>query len=377
MACSYVVAQISIRRNFLNPVGVGIIGCGNICTAYLSAAKHFPILAIRGVADIDPARARARSTEFGVPALSVAALLEDPVLELIINLTVPKAHVEVGLQAIAAGKHVYSEKPLGISTEEASRLRSAAASRDLRIGCAPDTFLGGAQQTCRKLIDSGAIGQVIAGTAFFMCPGHEEWHPDPSFFYLSGGGPVLDMGPYYITTLTNLLGPIRRVAAITSMPRHERIIKSTPLRGKRIRVEVATHAAGTLEFVAGALITIIMSFDVAHHSYRPIELYGTTGSLSVPDPDTFGGQIEIAINKSGWSPIATEHSYADGNYRILGVADMAHAIRTNRQHRASGDLAFHVLEVMEALQLSSERGKHIEIVSRPERPAPMTIGPFG
>ncbi len=360
----------------MSRVGIGIIGCGNISAAYLSAAKHFPILDIRGVADIDPSRAKARSAEFGIPAVSIQELLADSTTEIIINLTVPKAHVEVGLQGVAAGKHIYSEKPLGISTEEASRLQRAGVSKSVRIGCAPDTFLGGAQQTCRKLVDNGAIGQVIAGTAFFMCPGHEKWHPDPGFFYLSGGGPVLDMGPYYITTLTNLLGPIKRVAAITAISRHERVIKSEPLRGKKIPVEVATHAAGTLEFAEGAVITLVMSFDVAHHSHRPIELYGTMGSLSVPDPDTFGGQIEIAMDNSGWSPLATEHLYADGNYRILGVAEMALAIRTNSPHRASGDLAFHVLEVMEALQLSSERGKHIEIVSRPERPAPMPLNPF-
>jgi predicted dehydrogenase len=360
----------------VRPVGVGIIGCGNISTAYLAAAKHFPIIAVRGVSDIDLSRAKKRGGEFDVPGLSVAQLLSEPAIEIVINLTIPKAHVDVGLQAIAAGKHVYSEKPLGITTKEASRLRNAAAKRSVRIGCAPDTFLGGAQQTCRKLVDEGAIGKVMAGTAFFMCPGHEEWHPDPGFFYLSGGGPVLDMGPYYITTLTNLLGPIRRVAAITAIAREERTIKSDPLRGKTIPVQVATHAAGTLEFLEGTVITFVMSFDVAHHSHRPIELYGTMGSLSVPDPDTFGGEIEIAIDKSGWSPLATEYPYADGNYRSLGVADMAFAIRSNRPHRASGELAFHVLEVMEALQLSSEQGKHIEIVSRPERPAPMPITPF-
>jgi predicted dehydrogenase len=360
----------------LKPVGVGIIGCGNISSAYLSAAKLFPILDVRAVADLDSSRAKARSAEFGVSAVGVQELIFHPDIEIIINLTVPKAHVEVGLQAIAAGKHVHSEKPLGISTEEASRLRAMAASKGLRIGCAPDTFLGGAQQTCRKLVDGGAIGQVIAGTAFFMCPGHEEWHPDPGFFYLTGGGPILDMGPYYITSLINLLGPIRRATSITSRARNERIVKSEPLKGSKIRVEVATHAAGTLEFVGGAVITIVMSFDVAHHSHRPIELYGTTGSLSVPDPDTFGGQIEIAADRSGWLPIATEHSYADGNYRILGVADMAYAIRSNRPHRANGDIAFHVLEVMEALQLSSDRGIHIEIASRPERPASMSLNAF-
>jgi hypothetical protein len=287
---------------------------------------------------------------------------------------VPQVHVEVGLQAIAAGKHVYSEKPLGTSTEDALRLVSAARNKGLRVGCAPDTFLGGAHQTCRKLVDAGAIGQPIAGSAFFMCPGHEAWHPNPGFFYRAGAGPLFDMGPYYITDLVNILGPIRQVAAITSRLRNERVVGSEPLKGTRIPVEVATHVAGTMEFVSGVIVTIVVSFDVMHHGHRPIEIYGTLGTVAVPDPDGFGGQIEIAIGDQGWIPFATEHAYGDGDYRIIGVADMAHAIQSNRSHRANGDIAFHVLEVMEALQHSSNQGTHIDILSRPQRPAILPTG---
>ena len=258
---------------------------------------------------------------------------------------------------------------MGFLSPKAHGSLQAAKVKGLRVGCAPDTFLGGAQQTCRKLIDEGAIGQVIAGTAFFMCPGHEEWHPNPAFYYLAGGGPVLDMAPYYITSLVNLLGPVKRVSAISSLMRRERTIESQPLKGTKIAVEVPTHVAGTLEFVGGAVVTLVVSFDVIHHGHRPIELYGTEGSLSVPDPDNFGGPIELGGRSGTWSPVSTEHLYADGNYRIIGVADMAEAIRSNRPHRASGDLAFHVLEVMEALQLSSARSMHISIESRPSRPA--------
>jgi hypothetical protein len=359
----------------LRRVGIGIIGCGNISSAYLSAAKYFSILDVHALADINPAIAQLRGAEFGIPAVSVRRLLADHDIEIIVNLTIPRAHVEVGLQAVAAGKHVYSEKPLGVTVAEASRLMEAAAAKGLRVGCAPDTFLGGAQQTCRKLVDEGAIGQVIAGTAFFMCPGHEEWHPNPAFFYLAGGGPVLDMGPYYITSLVNLLGPIRRVTAASSRLRSERTIKSEPLKGSKIPVDVPTHVAGALEFTTGAIIALMMSFDVIHHAHRPIELYGSEGSLSVPDPDIFGGQIEIATGRGSWSPVVTEHAYSDDNYRILGVADMAHAMRSDRPHRASGELAFHVLEVMEALQLSADRGMHIAIESRPARPAAMPASP--
>lgn len=350
-------------------VGIGIVGCGNISTAYLKAASVFEILDVRAVADLNPDAAAARGAEFGVAPKSVQDLLADPAIEIVVNLTIPKAHVEVGLQAIAAGKNVHSEKPLGISTGEARQLVDAARARGVRLGAAPDTFLGGAHQTARKLVDEGAIGTPLAGTAFFMCPGHERWHPSPGFYYLAGGGPMLDMGPYYITDLVNLLGPVARVAGMASRMRSERVITSEPLAGTRVPVEVATHVAGTLEFVSGAIVTVVMSFDVAKHRHRPIELYGTEGALCVPDPNHFGGTIEMATADKDWHAVPTQHIYADGNYRIIGVADMAKAIRSGRAHRANGDLAFHVLEVMEAFQRSADSGTHIVIGSRPDRPA--------
>ncbi|MEQ9689440.1 MAG: Gfo/Idh/MocA family oxidoreductase, partial [Bauldia litoralis] len=284
----------------MDRVGIGFIGCGNISAAYLKAARDFPILDVRAVADIAPQAAAARGEEFGVPAKSIDDLLDDPAIEVVVNLTVPLAHVEVGLRAIAAGKHVHSEKPLAVTVAEARRLLDAARDRGVRVGCAPDTFLGGGHQTCRKLIDEGAIGMPLAGTAFFMCPGHERWHPNPGFYYLAGGGPMLDMGPYYITDLVNLLGPVRRVAGVTSRARSERLITSEPLNGTVVPVEVATHAAGTLEFVSGPVVTIVMSFDVAAHRHRPIELYGSEAAMSVPDPNNFGGDIEIARAGGAW-----------------------------------------------------------------------------
>ncbi len=350
-------------------LGIGIIGCGNISEAYLKAASYFPILDIKGIADIRPEAAEARAAQFGLRAMSVDEMLADPSIQIVVNLTIPAAHVEVGLRALAAGKHVHSEKPLGLTTAEARPLLHMAQERGLRVGCAPDTFLGGSHQTCRKLIDEGAIGRPLAGSAYFMCPGHERWHPNPAFYYAKGGGPMLDMGPYYITALVNLIGPVARVAGITSRARSEREITSEPLKGTMIPVEVATHVAGTLEFVSGAVVSIAMSFDVPRHRHRPIELYGTAGSLSVPDPNRFFGAIELATAAKDWTEQPTEHPYASGNYRIIGVADMAHAIQSGRSHRASGELAFHALEVMEAFQVSSDRGSHVTIESRPERPA--------
>ncbi|HLW93218.1 MAG TPA: Gfo/Idh/MocA family oxidoreductase [Roseiarcus sp.] len=358
----------------MDRVGIGIIGCGNISPAYLNAARLFPILDIRALADLNREAAEARASEFGLKAKSIESLLGDPEIEIVVNLTIPKAHVAVGLQAIEAGKHVHSEKPLGVETAEARKLIEAAAKRNLRVGCAPDTFLGGAHQTCRKLIDDGRIGRPIGGTAFFMCPGHERWHPNPAFYYEEGGGPMLDMGPYYITALVNMLGPVRRVAGVATRLRSERLIASEPRRGEKIPVKTATHVAGNLEFASGAVISIAMSFDVGRHKHTPLEIYGASGALIVPDPNYFGGQIEIATADADWAPVATEHAYADGNYRIIGAADMAKAIRSGRPHRTSGALAFHVLEVMEAFQRSSDSGAFVAIESRPERPAPLPLG---
>jgi predicted dehydrogenase len=355
-------------------VGIGVIGCGTISPAYLKAATSFPILDIRALADVNPSAAAARGAEFGIPAVSVEHLLADPAVEIVVNLTIPKVHVEVGLAAVRAGKHVHSEKPLGITASEARRLLDAAAGRGVRVGCAPDTFLGGAHQTCRALVDEGAIGEPVGGTAVFLCPGHERWHPNPGFYYLEGGGPMLDMGPYYITDLVNLLGPVARVAGMTSRLRPERTITSEPLQGQRIPVAVATHVAGTLQFASGAIVSIAMSFDVPKHKHVPIELYGTEASLIVPDPNFFGGEIERAVPGGDWQPVEVRHPYADGNYRSIGVADMARAIRTGQPHRASGELAFHVLEVMEAFGRSSEAGSFVDIASRPERPAPLAAG---
>ncbi len=361
----------------MQPVGTGIIGCGNISGAYLKAAKGFPVLDLRGIADMDMAAAEARAAEFGVPAMSVEDLLADPAVELVINLTTPQAHVPVGLAAIAAGKHVHSEKPLSVNLDDARALLAAGEAANLRVGCAPDTFLGGSHQTARALIDQGAIGTPIGGTAFFMCPGHERWHPNPAFYYAAGGGPMLDMGPYYITDLVNLLGPVARVAGAVSAARNTRPILSEPRKGETIQVEVATHVAGTMTFHNGAIVTIAMSFDVAGHKHLPLEVYGTAATMIVPDPNFFGGDVELKVPGGEWETRPLTHGYADGNYRSIGVADLATAIRDDRPHRASGALAFHVLEVMLAFERSAREGRHIEIKSRPERPAALPPGLSG
>jgi predicted dehydrogenase len=350
-------------------VGVGVIGCGVISGAYLKAVRHFPILSVRAVADLNREAAAATAAEFGTEAVSVEDLLADPAIEIVINLTIPKAHKAVSLQVLRAGKHVHSEKPLGITFAEGREVMEVAEAAGLRVGCAPDTFLGGAHQACRKLLDDGAIGTPIGGTAFFLNPGHERWHPAPAFYYQVGGGPVLDMGPYYITDLVNLLGPVEEVSAMVATPRSERIVTSEPLKGARIPVEVPTHAAATLRFVSGPVVQVAFSFDVQAHGHVPLEIYGTGGSMVVPDPNWFGGEVRILTPGEDWSVVDHGRAYADDNYRVIGVAARAHAIREERPHRASGGLALHVLEVMEAFALSSDTGRSVAMQTRPHRPA--------
>lgn len=355
----------------MDRVGVGVIGCGNIAPAYLKAMRDFPILDVRGLADMDPARAQARADEFGLPAREIDALFADPEVEIVVNLTIPAAHVAVARRALSAGKHTYSEKPLAVAFAEGAALVAEAARAGLRIGAAPDTFLGGGHQAARAAIDAGRIGTPIGGAAFFMCPGHERWHPDPDFYYKPGGGPVLDMAPYYVTDLVNLLGPVARVTGFVSTPRAERVIGSGYRQGQRIAVETPTHAAAVLAFAGGALVQLSMSFDVTAHRHAPLEIYGTSGTLVVPDPNHFGGVVEVADAPGAFAPEAGTFAYATGNHRSLGVADMAFALRGGRPHRASGALALHVLEVMEAIGTSSRTGAAVEIATRVERPAPL------
>jgi predicted dehydrogenase len=358
----------------MRKVGIGLIGCGNISTTYLKAAQRFPILDVRAVADMRSEAAEKRGAEFGVPGMRVDQLLKRDDIEIVVNLTVPLAHTDVSLAVLNAGKHVHSEKPLGVNVAEATKVMVLAAEKSLRVGCAPDTFLGGGHQTARKLIDDGAIGAPVAGSAFFMCPGHERWHPAPGFYYLRGGGPMLDMGPYYITDLVQLLGPVASVTGSTARPKAERLVTSEPMNGTLIPVEVATHIAGTLEFESGAVVSIAMSFDVPKHRHTPIEIYGDKGSMLVPDPNRFGGEVQVAKTGGDWETAALTHGHVDGEFRSIGVADMATAIVTDRPHRACGALAFHVLEVMEAFQISSDEGRRVRIASRVERPAMMPPG---
>lgn len=352
---------------------LGIIGCGNISGAYVRGCRQFDFLEINAVADLNRAAAEAKAAEFGIPrVLSVAELLADPEIEIVINLTVPLVHAEVSLAVIEAGKHVYSEKPLAISRADGRAILYAAAGRGVRVGCAPDTFLGGGLQTCRRLIDEGVIGEPVAATAFMLGHGPEGWHPNPGFFYQVGGGPMFDMGPYYITALISLLGPVETVAALTRKSFPVRIATSEARHGERLPVDVDTHVAGTLAMASGPLATMITSFDVWGHSLPRIEIYGSKGSLSVPDPNTFVGPVRVLLAGSdAWEDVPLTHS--DTVLRGIGVADMTQAIRSGTPHRASGDMAFHVLDVMHAFHDSSAEGRHIRLQSTCSQPAPLPV----
>jgi predicted dehydrogenase len=354
---------------------VGIIGCGNISRAYATKLAGLPDLELAACADIDAGRAGALATEFGVSAvLSPDELVAHPDVDVVVNLTVPRSHAAVTRAALEAGKHVYSEKPLALDVREGTRLVALARERGLRLGCAPDTFLGAGLQTCRALIDSGAIGTPLAANAFVQGSGPESWHPDPRAFYQRGAGPLYDIGVYYVTALVALLGPVARVNGAARISRARRRITSQPMAGTWMDVEVPTHVAGLLEHAGGPIATLVASFDVPATRYRCIEIYGTEGTLSVPDPNTFGGPVQLRrAGEADWTDVPLSHGNA-AQSRGLGLADMVRAERSGRAHRASGDLALHVLEVIEDIIAAAEGGTRQDVTYRADRPAPLRAG---
>lgn len=357
-------------------IKVGIIGCGAISGIYLRRTKIFKALDVVACADLDISRARAKATEHGIPkACTVKQLLGIKGIDIALNLTVPAAHAPVSLACVKAGKSVYSEKPMTIEREDAQKLMRMAARKKVRLGGAPDTFLGAGIQTCRKLMDEGAIGKPVGATAFMLSGGVETWHPNPEFYYKWGGGPMLDMGPYYLTALINLLGPIQRVAGAVTKGRDQRIATCKEKHGLVIDVDVPTHVTGLLNFQCGAVGTIVTSFDVpgGHHLPR-IEVYGTEGTLSVPDPNTFKGPVKLKrVGQEEWQEMPLQFGYAE-NTRGLGVADMAHGLLSGRPHRANGDLTYHVLDIMHAIHESAAKGRHVKLQSMCDQPAPFPVG---
>lgn len=365
-------------------LGVGIMGCGNISAAYMDLARNFRGFEIRACADISAQAAQARAGEFGLRAETPDGLLAASDIDLVVNLTIPAAHFEVSRRALEAGKHVYSEKPFVLSLAEGRALARLAQKRGLRIGSAPDTFLGGTHQLARHLVDSGAVGRIVAGTCHVMGHGMEHWHPNPDFFFKPGGGPVLDMGPYYVTNLIQLAGPVKRVTAMASIPFAERTITSQPRHGEKIAVETPTTLHAILEFQEGALVTLSASWDVWSHRHSHMELYGETGSLFLPDPNFFGGDLGLTKEREPvtklpkWShPLGVGNQrHPQGvvaNWRGAGLADMAQAIVQDRPHRCSLELALHAVDVMTAILKSGESRRPVELKTSCERPA--ALGP--
>jgi predicted dehydrogenase len=363
---------------------IGIVGCGSISLAYLRNAPLFRGVEISACADINPDASARRAAEFDIRAMEVGALIADPEVDLVLNLTIPAAHFDISMQALSAGKHVFTEKPLAVKAEAARSLVATAAARGVLLGSAPDTFLGAAGRLARRLVEEARIGTPVIGTAFMFGRGMEHWHPDPSFYYQAGAGPVLDMGPYYLTMMVNLMGPIRRVHAVATSGQAERLITAKgPKQGTRFKVGTPTSVLSLLEFDGGVTVTFGASWDVFRHSSHPIELHGTSGSLRLPDPDNFGGIVAISDGGAEWDEIDTSallygkpnwpvDAPDRANYRMLGLADLARAINEGRAPRASGDLALHVLEVMEAILLAGETGTAQVVLSTIARPSELS-----
>ncbi|MEV7867298.1 Gfo/Idh/MocA family oxidoreductase [Streptomyces sp. NPDC088124] len=354
------------------PLRIGMVGAGTISGAYLDTLERLGNVTLTAVTDLDPGRAAAVAARVPGTAVagSVAELVARADVDAVLNLTIPAAHADVALTALAAGKHVYGEKPFTTTREEADALLAAADTGGRRLGCAPDTVLGTGVQTARKAVDDGLIGTPVAATAFMTTAGHERWHPAPEFYYRPGGGPLLDMGPYYLSALVHLLGPVVKVTGAASRPRAEREIGGGPRAGERFGVEVDTHVSGVLQHAGGALTTLLMSFDIQAARLPRIEVYGTGGSLSVPDPNGFDGAVELHGPTGKWETLPVTAGYADAG-RGTGLADLARALAENRPHRASAELARHVLDIMLTLLDSAREDKALRVASSCARPEPV------
>ena len=368
---------------------VGIIGCGNILETYLRSEKYFNNINFTSCSDINMDLADKIARENNLKALTVDELLNDKNTDVVLNITIPQAHYEISKKTLQSGKHVYSEKPMCVKYDEAKELLKLAKDSSLYIGNAPDTFLGGGVQLSRKIIDDGSIGQILTGNFIFAFPGVQDFHPSPESWFQEGGGPVIDMGPYFFTTLVNLLGPVKNIRGRGAKFSDKREYKAGPKKGETFNVEIPTSYMFNIEFQNKAIIQGFISFDVLNHKRNHMELYGTKGSIVVPDPNMFGGPVSISgefgsewkdisvedkplgktniVNHSGRSNEAPEQA----NYRGIGLAEMIDAIENNRMHRCNGELALHVLDVIECAMISSIYKVEVELRSSCVKPEPM------
>jgi predicted dehydrogenase len=380
---------------YMKTLKVGLVGCGNICDIYFQNCQKWSVLDIVACADLISARAEAKAKEYDIPkACSVDELINDPAIDIVLNLTTPQSHAKIYLAALEAGKHAYSEKPLAIDLEDGKKIIRLASQKKRFVGCAPDTFLGGRLQTCRKLIDDGWIGEPVAATAFCAFHGHEVWHPDPAFLYQKGAGPMFDMGVYYMTALISILGPVKQVFGGARTFFKERTVTSQAKYGEKVKVGTETHITGVMDFASGALGTVMMSFDVWDPHLPRIEIYGREGTIYMHEddpyggPNVFGGKIYFRRGKDSdwlgypsqiprkpkmtvWDEIPVIHGYNE-NSRGVGLGDMAYAVQTGRSNRASGEMAFHVLETMVGFMESAKNEKYYKLTSSCAKPEPLT-----
>jgi predicted dehydrogenase len=351
-------------------IRIGIIGAGNVFPAYLHTLRKQRKVRIVGIADSQPAVAQARATEFGLTAMSVDELLAGPA-QIVLNITPPLAHHAIGIAALNAGKHLFNEKPLAATFAQGQELVALAAAKKLRLGCAPDTVLGAGSQAVRALVDAGMVGRIVGGSAQFMNHGPDHWHPNPDFFYRSGGGSLHDMGPYYISHLVHHLGPVAELNATARMTWSERIIPRGANAGRSIKVEVPTTVVSQLRFVSGADVSLTVSFDVWKHQHTPIELYGENGTILSHDPNKFGGKVRWSQQDGDWQTVRERRPYTT-NSRGIGLLDMAFAIEQGRPHRCNDALALHVLEVIDKSLESATLGHALALTTTCERPAALS-----
>jgi predicted dehydrogenase len=351
-------------------VNVGIVGCGVISKHYAQNAPAFDAFDLVACADLDPAAAEAVAAEHGLDAVSVDALIADPAIDIVLNLTPPAAHVEITRAALAAGKHVYTEKPIAPDLPDALDLVAGAERRGLLIGCAPDIFLGGAYQAARGLIDDGAIGEPVAVSAAMIVGGADEWHPSPEQFFQDGAGPLLDMGPYYLTAIVTLLGPIARVAGFASTLNPERTIRVGPRAEQRFSPTTPTHVSSAMELESGATANLVASFEASQRYVCDLEIHGREGVIALPDPNAFRGALRLRVNRGEWEEVP----YASGGSREargIGLQDLAEAVGEERTPRASGRLAAHVVDVARSTLQTAAEGRTVEVKTRADRPDPL------
>ncbi|ACQ81638.1 oxidoreductase domain protein [Beutenbergia cavernae DSM 12333] len=343
-------------------VGVGLIGAGVISKQYLENLTAFPDLDVRFVADLDVERARTQADAFGVPgAGTVEELLADAEIEIVVNLTIPAVHADVDRQIIAAGKHVWSEKPFALDRSSGQEVLEAAREAGVRVACAPDTFLGAGLQTARRVIASGRIGEPQSALFLFQSPGPESWHPSPEFLFAVGGGPLLDIGPYYLTALVQNLGAVASVTATGSRTREARVIGSGPKAGTEFPVEVPTNVNALLVFESGASAVAVFSFDSHLRRAGAIDVMGTLGTVTLPDPNTFTGPSTVFTSETPDGDVVPHSGSEFG--RGSGVLDLARSIRAGVREQAPAELAFHVLDVMDAIGESIASGETVSVLS--------------